>query len=401
LEVIESVLSFFVFCFLFFRRSFFSWVDILIVAALFMTRNEELPRLNNVTSAYDGMLYSFFICRSVRILRALRAYVKFSGIIDAVDRYAAQMVLFASVFVLFFASVMQTLEKHSQTLAFHIWIYYAFVTVATVGYGDVTPKTAAGRILAMSIIGFAVISVPVATNGLLEKMKLQTVYMRAVYTPKSRNSKHILICGDLSSTSIQDFFAELFHEDHENDDLNAVILLPRPPTVDLILLIQSPQYFLSLTYLEGSALNDNDLRRAKAETASAIFVMTNKFSPFPDEEDAKSILLSLSIKRYITCFFRPPLYYCIQLLRPENRRHLTKGQTNELDDYDLVVCLNEIKMGAMAQSILCPGANALIMSLLTSFSDDLIEIDDSDMEVSEIQGAGGKTVRSSPKAWFE
>jgi hypothetical protein len=240
--------------------------------------------------------------------------------------------------------------------------------------GDITPQTAGGRFAAIGMIGFAIFSVPKVTNELIEKMSLQSVHMRAIYTPKSRNAKHIVICGDLSSTSITDFFGELFHEDHENVDLNAIILLPTPPTVELIFLMQSPKYFLSLTYLEGSALIDKDLARSKAESAAAIFIMSNKFSANPDEEDSKSILLNLSIKRYLANYSRDMLY-CMQLLRPENRRHLA-NESNELADNDIVVCLNEIKMGVMAKAIMYPGANTLLMNLVSSFSDDSLLIDE-------------------------
>lgn len=244
-----------------------------------------------------------------------------------------------------------------------------------VGYGDISPETASGRVAAMCMIAFAIFSVPKVTNELIEKMNLQTVYMRAVYTPKSLNSKHIVICGDLSSTSLNDFFGELFHEDHENIDLNAVILLPTPPTVEMIFLMQNPKFTLSMYYLEGSALIDKDLRRAKAETAEAIFIMANKFSLNPDEEDSKSILLNLSIKRYLASLVSTKMLYCMQLLRPENRRHLANEQ-NLLPENDIVVCLNEIKMGVMAKALMYPGANTLLMNLVSSFSDDSLMIEE-------------------------
>lgn len=270
--------------------------------------------------------------------------------------------------------MMQFLESENQ-LKFHTWTYFIVVTASSVGYGDILAKTVLGRIFIMAIIGCAIISVPTVTNELIEKMNLQSTYMRATYTPKSKNGKHIVICGDLTSTSLQDFFQELFHEDHENVDLSAVMLIPLPPTIEIIFLMRDPQFFLQLQYLEGSALVEKDLKRAKAEYAMAIFIMTNKFSSNPDEEDAKSILLNLSIKRYIAGFYRPPMRFCMQLIRPENRRHLSKNESNELDTNDLVLCLNEIKMGAMAKAILYPGANTLLMNLVSSFADD--EEDDS------------------------
>ena len=129
----------------------------------------------------------------------------------------------------------------------------------------------------MAMIAFAIITIPKMTNELIEMMSLQSVYARASYSPKSRFINHIVICGDLSSTSLHDFFEELFHEDHDNTDLHAVILLPQPPSVELQLMMRNPKYIISISYLEGSALSDHDLRRAKVDTAVAIFVMTNKF----------------------------------------------------------------------------------------------------------------------------
>lgn len=45
-------------------------------------------------------------------------------------------------------------------------------------------------------------------NNLINRL---TVYARAKYTPKSRSSQHILICGEIKSTALHEFFVELFH----------------------------------------------------------------------------------------------------------------------------------------------------------------------------------------------
>ena len=41
-------------------------------------------------------------------------------------------------------------------------VYWAIVTVTTVGYGDITPHTAAGRLVAsvLILIGYSVIAIP-------------------------------------------------------------------------------------------------------------------------------------------------------------------------------------------------------------------------------------------------
>lgn len=235
--------------------------------------------------------------------------------------------------------------------------------------------------MSMFFICFAIIFVPKQTNELIEKMNRSSVWARANYKPRG-NTKHVLICGDLRSTSLVEFFSELFHEDHENMNLNAVILQPEPPTPEMHVVLRDPIFSIVITYLEGSPLNDVDLVRAKANQAIAIFLMGNKFSSNPDEEDAKTILQQFSIRRFITSTQSCDQVFCLQLIRPENRRHLSSEDPDS--DKELVVCLNEMKMGVIAKTCVFPGTGTLIFNLLTSFADN----DDDENDDGDTNGPG-------------
>ena len=233
-------------------------------------------------------------------------------------------------------------------------MYYMLVTIATVGYGDITPVTALGRFAAMGMIIVAIIIVPQMTNELMEKISRQSVYARASYEPKTALSTHVLVCGDVKSSSLEEFFQELFHEDHDINNLYAVVLQPDSPTYEMEQILRDPTFSNTVTYLEGNVLNEKDLKRAKASRAKAIFIMTNKFSADPDEEDAKTILQQFSIQRYLRLHSEETKQslFCLQLIRPENKRHLVtpvdKAST------DLVICLNEFKMGVIAKAVIFP-----------------------------------------------
>jgi hypothetical protein len=121
------------------------------------------------------------------------------------------------------AALMQFLESE-QNLPYHTWTYFMTVTICTVGYGEIVAISAVGRVAVMAIIGFAVVQVPMMTGDLIEKLMTQSVFARAYYTPKNDGSRHVLICGDLKSTALNEFFDELFHEDHADQDIHAVIL---------------------------------------------------------------------------------------------------------------------------------------------------------------------------------
>lgn len=141
---------------------------------------------------------------------------------------------------------MQYLEAHVQKLPFHTWMYYTVVTICTVGYGDISPQSGLGKLFCVMVILFAVVFLPQQTNELIEKMNIFSVYARRKYIPIGQ-AKHVIICGDLRTTFLEEFFGELFHEDHENMNLNAVVLQPgntSPPP--LYLSLPPPLFLLAL-----------------------------------------------------------------------------------------------------------------------------------------------------------
>jgi hypothetical protein len=164
----------------------------------------------------------------------------------------------------------------------------------------------------------------------------------------------VLVCGDVTSSSLEEFFQELFHEDHDITNLYAVVLQPCAPTYEMQLILRDPVLCNTVTYLEGNALNEKDLKRAKASRAKAIFIMTNKFSADPDEEDAKTILQQFSIQRFLRLHSEDNTesLFCLQLIRPENKRHLVTSV--DTASTDLVICLNEFKMGVIAKAVIFP-----------------------------------------------
>jgi hypothetical protein len=138
-------------------------------------------------------------------------------------------------------------------------------------------------------------------------------------------------------------------------------------------ILRKPLYALRVAFLQGSVLSEADLKRALVHKALAVFIMSNKFTEDPDNEDAKIILQQLSIKKFVMSDIKleKPLI-AMQLTRPENQRYLidSTGIEGGKPKEDIVLCLNEIKMGFIAKAAMFPGSNILLMNLLTSFADD-------------------------------
>jgi voltage-gated potassium channel len=135
------------------------WLD---VAIVFVT----LP-------VYTQWLTSLRSARLFRLLRVLRASVLISRALQAERRLtsgnALRLAALATVFLTILAGAVQSTVDAGDFSSFWNGVWWAVVTVTTVGYGDLYPHTVAGRLIAMAVmflgIGFlAVLTATVASH---------------------------------------------------------------------------------------------------------------------------------------------------------------------------------------------------------------------------------------------
>lgn len=129
---------------LIFISSFFSMVDLLTVLPIYFTYGKTVPLLDDLDNFNDYILYVMFFFSTTRILRALRLHRKLIFVSDAVSRCLFDITLTLTVMILFNSAVMQYFDVTEQSLQFHDWMYFVIVTISTVGFGDISPRTALG-----------------------------------------------------------------------------------------------------------------------------------------------------------------------------------------------------------------------------------------------------------------
>lgn len=124
------------------------------------------------------------ILRVLRIFRVLKlmAYMQQAGFLVAALRNSKQkiIVFFVAVILLvtIFGSVLYVIEgPENGFTSIPTSIYWAVVTLTTVGYGDISPKTPMGQAIAsmVMITGYSIIAVPtgIFTAELAQKMRPQ------------------------------------------------------------------------------------------------------------------------------------------------------------------------------------------------------------------------------------
>lgn len=139
--------------------SFFGIIDLLSILPTYL-------------SLFVSGVHLMLVIRSIRLLRVFRVFklVRFLGEAGQLGRALKSSrekitVFLGSVFILvvILGSIMYLIEgKQNGFTSIPRSIYWAIVTLTTVGYGDIAPVTVAGQTLAsmIMILGYGIIAVP-------------------------------------------------------------------------------------------------------------------------------------------------------------------------------------------------------------------------------------------------
>jgi voltage-gated potassium channel len=157
-----------------YARSFFGIVDLLAI----------LPTYLSLLIAGSQYLLVVRLLRILRIFRLLKLvrYVSEAGVmLTALARSRRKIfvfLIFMLTLVTVFGALMYLIEgPQNGFTSIPIGMYWAIVTVATVGFGDIAPATALGRMVTsvLILIGYGIIAVPtgIYTAELMNTLKGQ------------------------------------------------------------------------------------------------------------------------------------------------------------------------------------------------------------------------------------
>ncbi|ETW02650.1 hypothetical protein H310_06109 [Aphanomyces invadans] len=302
-------------------------------------------------------------------------------------------------------------------------LYFMLVTVSTVGYGDITPKTVLGRFLVLFFIPAGIYYFAAETAHLVAIFEDRRLGRRQ-YALK-RFTPHVVLTGNPSAVQVLDFLREFFHPDHDQHLSKSASdqLSPQPsgPTrrqrhaaartrhIELVVLVEfhgnveaeaafhrvvldyidaNPHIHGKVTLLSGSPLSDTDLRRAKIRAATAIFFLPNKYAKLANEEDAANVLRVLAVTNVVA----DASHLYAMVVNAENHKLLEATGIPS----DHLVCSDEIKLGLMGLSCRCRGLSTLMANLIGSF-----DMDAFDAVVRENEEKGNVGAGDQVPLWVE
>ncbi|XP_062873747.1 potassium channel subfamily T member 1-like [Trichomycterus rosablanca] len=245
----------------------------------------------------------------------------------------------------------QHLERAGKNLSLFDSIYFCIVTFSTVGYGDVTPKIWPSQLLVVIMICVALVVLPLQFEELaylwMERQKSGGNYSRH----RAQTEKHVVLCvSSLKIDLLMDFLNE-FYAHPRLQDYYVVILCPTEIDIQVRRVLQIPLWSQRVIYLQGSALKDQDLMRAKMDDGEACFILSSRNEVDRTAADHQTILRAWAVKDFApNC----PLY--VQILKPENKFHVKFA--------DHVVCEEEFKYAMLALNCVCPATSTLVTLLV-------------------------------------
>jgi len=228
-------------------------------------------------------------------------------------------------------------------------IYWAFISMTTTGYGDVSPSTAGGRVVAVIVV----------VSGLL-LLSLVTATIASVFVEKKiREGKglepvkledHIVLCG--WNSNAEDVIAELLRSLPEE---KIRLVLVNELAEDKIEALKYKYRRHGFKFLRGDFAHEEVLERVNITKARSAIILADTSGQLSLEKaDEHTILGTLAVKS-----LAPEVKTCAELLNPENRQHLKRANVDE------IVVRGEHVGNLLANATVSPGLPRVFSLLLS------------------------------------
>ena len=308
--------------------------------------------------AFVPALRGFRALRLLRLLRGFRLFRYSSPIRGMLRGFEDNALLFAFglsvllIQVLIGGLSMWLVERVANpgvnTIGDGMW--WALVTITTVGFGDISPETPQGRAIASVLMVGGMFTLALFAGIVGQSLLRAVLSIREEQFRMSTNVNHIVVCGYGSGSRM--LLDSLVQEiDPSRHELIVFGLGQRPHDL--------PNDF---SWVQGDPTKESELDKVRLTHARAVVVVGPREVP-PAEADATTILTVFTIRRFLrrqpeTVLRKKPLYVVAEILDAENVEHARTAGADE------VIETTRIGFSMLTHAIAVPGTAEVLGELV-------------------------------------
>ena len=225
-------------------------------------------------------------------------------------------------------------------VSFASGVWWSIVTLTTVGYGDISPSTLEGRVLAIVIMFFGIGMLGILSASLASMLITMRIKENKGMIASSV-SNHIIICE--WNHRAKSILKELRSDPHARE----------LPIVLIADLEEKPVQDTNLVFIRG-VVNEESLQMANLEEATTIIILGDDKME-ATTRDAKVVLTTLTVES-----MNSEVYSIVELVDKANEPHCRRASANE------IIIGSELNSHLIASAACDHGISRIISELLSS-----------------------------------
>lgn len=228
-------------------------------------------------------------------------------------------------------------------------MWWALVTLTTVGFGDVTPTTGLGRIVGSVLMVCGMFTLALFAGVVGQSLASSVLNIREEQFRMSAYVNHLIVCGYGPGTNM---LLDSVASEFDMDQMTVVVFAPGDRPRDL-----PPEFH----WISGDPTKESELAKVRVRYAAAVIIVGSR-QEAPSQADANTILTAFTIRRYLrqNPLQTPrgsPLYVVGEVLDAQNVDHAKTAGCDE------VIETTRIGFDLLVHAVRIPGSAAILGTL--------------------------------------
>ncbi len=308
------------------------WVDVLFYHV--MARGRFILKPSNLVDLASilPVIPYFRVLRVLRLLRLFQAFKVFKSnrpfeSLEGAIRRNSLLYVYAFAFVVLAVSagsVLTFLAEHRTNPAFASFgnaIWWAVVTITTVGYGDVAPVTAGGKLVAILMMFAGMFLLALFAGVISQTLVNQLLDLREERVRMSGLVDHVIICGWNRNGPL--LLEELALRYPDRMPRIVVFANQDPP----------PGFDNRFTFVKGDPTKEGEYDKVRLDVAKTVLIVADRDDT---DADARSVLTAFTLRSYEQklpargIMRKTPLHLCAEVIDPENLAFFKTAGVDEI-----------------------------------------------------------------------